>query len=82
MTIEERIQQAIEWQKGAPRRFVKIELGSVYGDNAISVWCYDYDLMTGQNVQNGEEIDIPKVLHERDKAEFERLKGKFEGGTR
>lgn len=82
MTIEERIQQAVDWQKAAPRRFVKIEIGSVYGDDAISIWCYDYGLMTGQIVQNGEEIDIPRVLHEREKAQFERLKGKFGEGLK
>lgn len=79
MTKLERIQQALDWQGGDRNRHVAINIGSLWDNDDFSVWCYDYALSTGQNVKDGEEINIPKVKQDKEKAEFERLKGKFGG---
>lgn len=79
MTKFERIKQALDWQGEDRNRHVAINIGSPWDNDDFSVWCYDYALSMGQYVKDGEEINIPKVKQDKEKAEFERLKTKFEG---
>ena len=49
----------INWQKQG-RRSVDIKIGnSVNGE--VKIWCWDYDLQTGQYVSTPEEIDLIAV---------------------
>lgn len=57
-----------KWQSEG-KRSVKIEIGSLYGQDDISVWVYDYDLQIGQLVTAVEEIN----LEERRKSQLEEV---------
>ncbi len=44
----------------------------------IRVWAYDYDLLTGQSVKSVDEIDLEAEKAKEEKAQYERLRKKFE----
>ena len=49
----------IKWQLEG-RRSVDIRIGNSV-NNEIKIWCWDYDLQTGQHVSTPEEIDLIAV---------------------
>ncbi len=66
------------WQQQG-RRIVEINMGSVRDKEYFRIWVYDYDLQAGQDVASADEIDLEGVIRRKEKAEYERLKVKFEG---
>lgn len=73
------LNQFLEWQRAGKSRTVSIELGNPRNQKHIRVWAYDYDLCTGQHVKSADEIDLEAEKLKYEKAEYERLKRKFEG---
>lgn len=49
----------VKWQRQG-RRSVRIQIGNSVNDD-VSIWCWDYDLQTGQYVSTPEEIDLIAV---------------------
>jgi len=72
------LNQFIEWQKQDMNRMVTIEIGVRGNIRKIQVWAYDYKLKVGQIVQSVDEIDLEAKKAEQEKAEYERLRKKFE----
>lgn len=71
------LNQFLEWQEEKPKsRAITIKAG--YGE-PLMVWVYDRGLRTGQFVESVDEIDLEA---KEEKAEYERLKKKFEGGIK
>lgn len=77
MEIEE-IQKIIDWAKEKPTTR-KAEINTENGE--VSVWVYDKALCEGQIVKNVNEIKIEEKQAKKEKAEYERLKQKYEGGN-
>jgi hypothetical protein len=81
MPEEPNLNAFIDWTM-AGRRSAEIKInhryGIVGGEKPIEVFIYDYDLCTGQSVTSVEQIDLEGKKLEREKAEYERLKTKFE----
>jgi hypothetical protein len=48
----------MKWQQEKPGRHVTIKIGWPSNPNELSIWCYDYNLQTGQYVQDASEIDL------------------------
>ena len=70
------LNQFLEWQEEKPKsRAITIKAG--HGD-PLMVWVYDRDLRTGQFVKSVDEIDLEAEKAKEEKAEYERLKKKFE----
>lgn len=74
MKIEE-AQKVIDWAKEKPT-VRKAEITITNGE--VSAFVYDKILAAGQILKAGDEINIEV---EKEKAEYERLKEKFEGGN-
>lgn len=72
------LNQFLEWQRAEKGRTVSIELGHPRNQKHIKVWAYDYDLATGQHVQSVDEIDLEAEKGKEEKAQYERLKKKFD----
>ena len=67
------------WQQQDPdMRHVQI---TIEHNNKPKVWVYDFTLMAGQHVKSVDEINLVGVREAREKAEYERLKAKFEEGS-
>lgn len=70
------LNQFLEWQEEKPKsRAITIKAG--HGE-PLMVWVYDRGLRTGQFVQSVDEIDLEAEKDKKEKAEYERLKKKFE----
>lgn len=73
------LQKLREWQSKG-NRSVKIELGTVDENEKISIWVYDYDLSTGQFVEEDiSEIDLIVKKRKQLEMELKELK-EFKGG--
>jgi len=71
----------LEWAKQG-HRSIDIKLVCRHGEiTKKKVWVFDYHLLQGQHVESVDEIDIESVTAAREKAEYERLKAKYEGAT-
>jgi hypothetical protein len=68
------IQGLIDWQKGAPRRYVNIKIEPT----DLTIWVYDGHRMIGQFVSDASEIDLDAVQEAKDRAAYEKLKAKYE----
>ncbi len=65
----------LTWQQEAPdRRRVTIEMGSLSHKEQVKIWCYDWELKTGQHVSTVDEIDLEAKRKEEDQKEYMRLK--------
>lgn len=73
------LNQFVKWQKQDKNRSVTIKIGDEPRTHDIDIYVYDYRLMAGQRVKSVDEIDLEAEKLKREKAEFERLKRKFEG---
>ena len=70
------LNQFLEWQEEKPKsRAITIKAG--HGE-PLMVWVYDRSLRTGQFVKSVDEIDLEAEKDKKEKAEYERLKKKFE----
>ena len=70
-----------DWQREKPEaRSVDINIEPMrFNDEVrVRVSVYDYSLLVGQNVQSVEEIDLEAAREEKDRAEYEALKAKYE----
>lgn len=72
------LNQFLEWQKEGKDRTVTIEIGSRSNSEKIHVHAYDYKLQVGQAVKSVDEIDLEAEKTKREKAEYERLRRKFD----
>lgn len=69
------LNQFIEWQKKKSKsRHVDIKI-TPWG---TKIWAYDEKLQVGQHVKNVNEIDLEAKKADEERAEFERLKKKFD----
>ena len=70
----------VAWRNEAPdRRYVSVKLEP--GTKEVRVWVYDSVLQIGEYVTCVEEINLEQKKEDRDRAEFLKLKQKFEGGS-
>ena len=59
--IQERmamIENALNWQAEGKRRTVSVTVGEVWSDDHFKIWCYDFDLIHGEHVEDGRVIDL------------------------
>ena len=68
------LNQFAEWQKGNKSRFIEIKINA----RETRIWAYDSSMEVGQFVQSVEEIDLAARKEQKERAEFERLRAKFE----
>lgn len=69
----------VAWRNEAPeRRYVSVKLEP--GMTEVRAWVYDSVLQVGDFVTCVEEINLEQKKEDRDRAEYLRLKQKFEGG--
>jgi len=64
----------IEWQGGSGSRSVDIEIER---GGKIKIWVFDTDIMTGQYVNNAEEIDLFAKRDREDREKYEELRWRF-----
>ena len=68
----------IEWQNEKPKsRYVTIEASPL--KQPYQIWVYDSDLQVGQFVTCVEEINLEERREKKERAEYERLRKRFEG---
>ena len=68
------LNQFAEWQAEDPNRSVEIKLAG----EATRAWVWDSSIMKGQFVKSVAEIDLLAKKEQAERAEFERLRAKFE----
>lgn len=69
------LNEFVTWQKEKPtQRQVEIKIQNP----ETTIWVYDFDFMVGQTVKSIEEINLAGIKEAREKAEYERLRAKFE----
>jgi hypothetical protein len=72
------LNQFRDWQAKDPdNRCVDIKISKYEG---TKVWVYDRILGTGQFVKSVDEIDLDGLKEVEDRAKYERLRAKYEGG--
>lgn len=72
------LNEFVTWQAEKPgKRSANITIET---NGEVKIWVYDFDLMVGQHVKSVEEIHLEGVKEAQEKAEYERLKAKFEEG--
>lgn len=76
MLDQEYLDKLIAWQKEG-RRHIKIEIGTSWDSKDFSIWAYDYDLMKGEALANGNMPDIPGKIQREELAELEKLQAKY-----
>ena len=72
------LNQFYQWQQEKQSRSVTIKMGECLEPNKLTVWVYDYRLGAGQHVTSTDEIDLEAAKERRERAEFERLRCKYE----
>ena len=68
------LNQFAEWQAEDPNRSVEIKLDGA----GARAWVWDGSIMTGQFVKSVAEINLKAKKEQAERAEFERLRAKFE----
>ena len=68
------LNQFAEWQAEDPHRSVEIKIAG----EATKVWVWDSSIMKGQFVKSVSEINLAAKKEQDERAEFERLRAKFE----
>ena len=68
------LNQFAEWQAENKNRSVEIKINA----RETQIWVYDNDLEAGQFVKSVGEIDLAARKEQKERAEFERLKERFE----
>ena len=68
------LNQFAGWQAENKNRSVEIKIS----DRETQIWVYDSNLGAGQFVKSFGEIDLVARKEQKEKAEFERLRAKFE----
>ena len=68
------LNQFAEWQKGNKSRSIEIKINA----RETRIWAYDSSMEVGQFVQSVDEIDLAARKEQKERAEFERLRAKFE----
>lgn len=68
------LNQFAEWQKENKSRSVEIKINA----RETRIWAYDSSMEVGQFVQSVGEIDLAARKEQKERAEFERLRAKFE----
>jgi len=72
------LNQFYQWQQEEKSRTVTIKIGEFGEPEKLKVWVYDYKLDAGQHVTSVDEIDLEAEKERRERAEFERLRSKYE----
>jgi len=68
------LNQFAEWQAEDPHRSVEIKIAG----EGTKVWVWDRSIMKGQFVKSVAEINLAAKKEQDERAEFERLRAKFE----
>lgn len=71
-----RLESFIQWQKENPAtRTVDIDINK----DGVKIWVYDTAIWQGQFVESVADINLEGEEERKEKAEFERLRAKYEG---
>ncbi len=77
-------QDLIKWVSAKPRRSAEVRIkNDLVGDEIgthVEVWIYDYELMAGTFLEEGEDVfsvDLKHMKEMGEKEELERLKNKY-----
>lgn len=70
-------EEFIEWAKKGSRK-VEISFDHLSGHKQTQIWVFDADLMVSKYVDSIEEVNLNDEKEKGEKAEYERLKAKYE----